>query len=55
MPFMDPFIVTYGESACSLKAAAQALLGKIPFAGRIPVGMEGFFRRGDGIVSRLYS
>lgn len=49
MPFMDPFLVTFGESPCSLKAAARAVLGQIPITGRVPVGLEGLFRRGEGI------
>lgn len=50
MPFMDPFLVTYGESACSLKAVAQMVLGQIPVKGRVPVGMAGYFKRGAGIM-----
>jgi len=50
MPFMDPFLVTYGEPPCSLKAAAKMVLGKIPTKGRVPVGLDGFFKRGDGIL-----
>lgn len=51
MPFMDPFLVTYGESSCSLGAVAKVLLGIIPARGRVPVGLEGFFQRGDGITT----
>lgn len=51
MPFMDPFMVTYGESPCLLRAAALMVLGKIPTLGRIPVGLEGYFKRGEGIIS----
>ncbi len=38
MPFMDPFLVTYGESPCSLRAVARAILGQIPITGCSPVG-----------------
>jgi len=47
--YMDPFLVTYGEAPAAQTAAAQALTGRIPITGKMPVSLEGFFERGDGV------
>ena len=52
MPYMDPFLVTYGEPPCSLDAAARMVLGQLPVTGRVPVGMDGVFSRGDGVQKK---
>ena len=49
MAFMDPFICTWGGAAGVQKAAAEALLGEISFAGRAPVRLDKFFEVGDGL------
>jgi beta-N-acetylhexosaminidase len=49
LPFMDPYVTTYGASPASQRAAARALLGQIPITGRIPAELDGFFAVGDGI------
>jgi beta-N-acetylhexosaminidase len=50
LAFMDPFLVTYGETPIAQETAARMLLGRLPVTGRVPVSLEGFFRRGDGIM-----
>jgi beta-N-acetylhexosaminidase len=49
LPFMDPYIVTYGASPAAQRAAARALLGQIPMTGKIPAELDGFFNIGDGV------
>lgn len=49
LPFMDPYIVTYGASPAAQRAAARALLGQIPITGKIPAALDGFFNIGDGV------
>ena len=48
LAYMDPFLVTYGECPAAQMAAAKAIAGQIPVTGRVPVSLEGFFKRGDG-------
>jgi beta-N-acetylhexosaminidase len=43
------YMVTYGVSDDLERAAALALMGRAPITGRIPVGLPGSFRVGDGI------
>lgn len=50
LPFMDPYIATYGGSPAAQRAAAKALLGKIPFAGKTPSELPDFFKIGTGIT-----
>jgi beta-N-acetylhexosaminidase len=52
LAFMDPFLVTYGSTPYAQEAAAKALLGKIPITGKVPVSVEGLFKRGDGLQRR---
>ena len=45
----DAYLCTYGPTNILQEAAANALLGRAPITGRIPVSLPGFFRRGDGL------
>jgi hypothetical protein len=45
-------MVTYGVADVLESAAADALLGRAPITGRVPVSLPGFFTRGDGIQRR---
>lgn len=47
--FMDPYFMTYGGAPGTQKAAARALMGRIPIVGRSPVELPRFFKIGDGI------
>ena len=47
--FMDPLIHTYGGCTGTQRAAAHALLGRIPIVGTSPVAHPPFFEIGDGI------
>ncbi len=49
LPFMDPYMVTYGGAPSCQRAAARALLGHIPISGRIPCQLDNFWNIGDGI------
>lgn len=49
LPFMDPYLATYGGSPAAQRAAATALLGRTPITGRIPCALDGFFDVGDGV------
>ena len=48
--FMDPYLNTYGGCPGTQKAAALALLGRIPISGHSPVAQPPFFGIGDGIA-----
>ena len=48
-PSVGSYMVTYGVADVLENAAADALLGRAPITGRIPVSLPGFFTRGDGI------
>jgi beta-N-acetylhexosaminidase len=48
-PSVSSYLVTYGVADVLESAAADALLGRAPITGRIPVSLPGFFTRGDGI------
>jgi len=48
-PSVGSYLVTYGVADVLEGAAADALLGRAPITGRIPVSLPGFFSRGDGI------
>jgi len=49
LPFMDPYLVTYSPCPASQRAAAKALLGRIPITGKLPCELEGFWAIGDGL------
>jgi len=48
-PSVGTYLVTYGVADVLEDAAADALLGRTPITGRIPVSLPGFFVRGDGL------
>jgi beta-N-acetylhexosaminidase len=48
-PRVDTYLVTYGVNEDLERAAAQAILGRSPITGRVPVSLPGFFRVGDGL------
>jgi beta-N-acetylhexosaminidase len=48
-PRVTTYMVTYGIDPSLERAAAQAVLGRIPITGRAPISLPGFFQRGDGI------
>ncbi len=47
MPFLKTYINAYSPCDTSIKAAVKAIFGKIPFAGKSPVALPGFFDRED--------
>jgi beta-N-acetylhexosaminidase len=49
-PRVGTYLVTYGVNDDLERAAAQAIFGRSPISGRIPVSLPGFFRVGDGIA-----
>jgi beta-N-acetylhexosaminidase len=50
-PSVGSYLVTYGVADVLESAAADALLGRAPITGHIPVSLPEFFTRGDGIQS----
>ncbi|MDQ7065692.1 MAG: glycoside hydrolase family 3 N-terminal domain-containing protein [candidate division KSB1 bacterium] len=46
---VEAYLCTYGPTNILQEAAANAILGRAPITGRIPVSLPGSFRRGDGI------
>jgi beta-N-acetylhexosaminidase len=48
-PDVRTYLVTYGVADALERAAADAVLGRAPITGTIPVSLPGFFSRGDGI------
>jgi beta-N-acetylhexosaminidase len=49
-PRVGSYLSTYGVNDALERAAARALLGKAPIAGRAPISLPGLFARGDGLV-----
>lgn len=49
VPAVGTYLVTYTVSDAAERAAANALLGRAPITGTVPVSLPGFFARGDGI------
>jgi len=48
-PSVGTYLVTYGVADMIEDAAADAVLGRSPITGRVPVSLPGFFTRGDGL------
>ena len=48
--WVSGYIATYGRGDAVERAAARALAGRIPFRGRAPITLPGFFQTGDGSV-----
>lgn len=48
-PRVGTYLVTFGRGDALERAAARAVLGAAPIAGRAPVSLPGFFARGDGL------
>ncbi len=46
--WVSGYIATYGRGDATERAAAQALAGRIPFHGRAPISLPGFYSAGDG-------
>ena len=47
LPFLRTYVNAYSPSDSSVNAAVKAIFGEIPFAGRSPVALPGFFERED--------
>lgn len=52
-PRVGTYMVTYGIDPSLERAAADALRGRQPIVGRVPVSLPGFFHVGDGIQRSL--
>ncbi|HSJ63884.1 MAG TPA: glycoside hydrolase family 3 N-terminal domain-containing protein [Gemmatimonadaceae bacterium] len=51
-PAVSTYVATYGIDPGLEQAAARAVAGAIPFVGRSPISLPGFFARGDGLQRR---
>lgn len=49
VPAAGTYVVTYSVGDAVERAAADALLGRTPITGTVPVSLPGFFTRGDGL------
>jgi len=49
LAYMDTYLCTYGDAPVAQEAAAKALAGQIPITGKVPVTLDGFFKKGDGV------
>ncbi|HET8769553.1 MAG TPA: glycoside hydrolase family 3 N-terminal domain-containing protein [Gemmatimonadaceae bacterium] len=47
-PQVSGYVATFGRGEALERAAAQAVTGRIPFRGRAPISLPGFFRAGAG-------
>jgi len=50
-PSARTHVCSYGILPPSMEALASALLGEVPFAGRLPVGIAGLYPRGHGLTT----
>jgi beta-N-acetylhexosaminidase len=48
-PAVGTYLTTYGVADVLERAAAEAVLGRTPITGRVPVSLPGYFARGDGV------
>ena len=48
-PDIQSYMLAWGGTASSQRAAARALFGEIPIRGRTPTRIPPFFEIGDGI------
>jgi beta-N-acetylhexosaminidase len=48
-PSSPAYLLAWGGSPVSQRAAAAALLGEIPITGRLPISIPPFFKYGEGI------
>jgi CubicO group peptidase (beta-lactamase class C family) len=48
--WVGSYVATFGRGDAMERAAARALVGRVPFRGRPPIALPGFFNIGDGIV-----
>jgi beta-N-acetylhexosaminidase len=49
LPSVGTYLTTYSVGDAVEHAAVQALLGRAPITGVVPVSLPGFFKLGDGI------
>ena len=47
-PWVSGFVAAFGRGEAIERAAARALTGSIPFNGRAPITLPGFYSAGDG-------
>jgi beta-N-acetylhexosaminidase len=47
-PDTPTYVCAYSNSEFSQRAAVRAYFGEIPFTGKLPVSIPGYFKRGDG-------
>lgn len=47
-PWVSGYVATFGRGEAIERAAARAIVGRIPFRGRAPISLPGFFSGGDG-------
>ena len=52
-PDATTYVCTYGILPPSMEALAEALFGRIPFAGRLPAAIPGLARTGHGLVTMV--
>jgi len=48
--WVGSYVATFGRGDAMERAAARSLVGRVPFRGRAPIALPGFFNVGDGIV-----
>jgi beta-N-acetylhexosaminidase len=53
MPDIDAYMCTYSYLDVAQAAAADALLGKFPMTGRLPISIPGFYAYGHRVEDRL--
>jgi len=49
VPEIPTYVLTYEDYPGAEEAAAKAILGEIPFRGRLPISLPGFYEAGHGI------
>ncbi len=50
-PWVSGYVVAFGRGEAIERAAARAVAGRIPFRGRAPTTLPGFFSAGDGAAA----
>jgi beta-N-acetylhexosaminidase len=50
-PQVETYVCTFSNAPTSERAAVKALLGEIPFQGKLPVSLPGYAEIGTGLSS----
>ncbi len=54
LPEIPSYICAYGTAPLAVASGVKAMFGEIPFQGKLPVSIPGYFNIGDGLQGKSY-